>query len=95
MAVRPCLKRFLKESYEATIKMVKQIVPISKTLPPALQVIQNHLDEEATETWAKHEQTECTCWETMSGATFRMGASWASNSPGDVANLADIEDTQY
>ena len=69
-----------------------------KALCPVLNGVLQFLHESTMDAWSFFKNTTCRCTEcssTVAGpGTYRLGASWASAVPGDIANLNDLADIE-
>jgi hypothetical protein len=70
------------------------LASVAKELPIQLASVLLFLKERVLYAKAAWSREECTCPDLDGSATMRMGASWVTrNGTGDVANLADVEES--
>ena len=74
----------------------RQLAVAGKKLPDIFAAVVPFMRECVHAGWAGYMGSECTCFDDSSTikpqSTFRLGASWASQLNGDIANLADLDD---
>ena len=78
------------------MKDVRAVLVSAKAMPRLFHAVVPFMRQCVDAAWAGYMLSDCTCIDDSStvnaAGTFRMGASWASQLPDDVANLADLDD---
>jgi hypothetical protein len=96
-----CMKHALLEEHKKASHDYKRLMMVCKEPSIPFQQVNSFMLDCLQVAWAAWVRAECTCQlelSTIGAETFRLGGSWPSQlgpgSPGDVANLEDVEDEE-